>query len=143
MYGSKNVVLKQMAVYFAAGLIGGCAPGAYMSVKGVSNPVYVCGPSHVETLKNVVNVTSTVKGETVTANQGTSLEQHSSESSVSDSNVASEAINKATGGNDALDVQINRLSVGAYYMGFPGWTKENTWVKVKAGISENGKEKLQ
>jgi hypothetical protein len=135
-----NSVWKGVIVFSAVALMVGCAPKAYLTASSVPNPVLLGGPSHIKTENNVVKVKVVPIRAAVTQDVGTI---HSTQEVIKDedANKVSEEINKVTNGNNALDVQLSKMSVGAYYYGLGNLSVMKNWVSIKGGISEAGQEK--
>jgi hypothetical protein len=134
-----NNTWKGVLSFAMIALIAGCAPKAYLTTGSVPNPVLLGGPSHIKTEKKVVDVTVVPMKVAVTTNAGgASITQEATKEE--NANKTSEEINSVTHGNTALDVQLSKLSVGAYYYGLGNLSVIKNWVHIKGGLSEAGKE---
>jgi hypothetical protein len=130
---------KGVMVFASIALIVGCAPKAYLTAGSVPNPVLLGGPSHIKTEKKVVDVTVVPMSIAVSTDVGNArVTQEATKEEKA--NKTSEEIARVTQGNDALDVQLTKVSVGAYYYGFGNLSVIKNWVHIKGGISEAGKE---
>lgn len=133
---------KGVLVFASIALIAGCAPKAYLTAGSVPNPVLFAGPNHIKTAKKVVDVT-VVPMRVAVSNDVGSARFTQEAIKEENANKTSKAIINVTNGNDALDVQLTQLSVGAYFYGFGNLSVIKNWVHIKGGISEAGKEKKQ
>ena len=139
MKSKTGKALNSAITMLTVGLLVGCAPSAYLTAKDVPTPVLLCGPSHMQTNKNVISVTAVGKNETLYAGDANSTVLGQSKR-VADSGLASVEINKVLQGNNTADIQLNKVAVGSYFTGIGNWTIEKTYVKIKGGMTEAGKE---
>lgn len=123
-------------------VIVGCAPKAYMTAGSLPNPVLLGGPSHIKTEKASVRVKVVPTSTTVSKDVGT-IRVSKEFVKEEDADKAEKEIAKVTQGNNALDVQISKMSVGAYYYGLGNLSVIKNWVSIKGGLSESGKEVQQ
>jgi hypothetical protein len=133
-----NSVCKGLLAFVSVAAMIGCAPAAVMNLSTVPNPVLLAGPSHFKTEKKTVDVEVTCAR----------VEVSNGNSSVSavipaESDKGAKEVIKALPNSDALDVQLKKLTIGAYNYGLGSLGVMKNWVRVRGGFSEGGKEKQQ
>jgi len=132
-------VWKGIIAFSTIALIVGCAPKAYLTAGSVPNPVLLGGPSHIKTENKVLDVQ--VVPMRVAVSQDVGKVRVTSEAvKDEDADKAAKAIAKITQNNETLDVQLYKLSVGAYYYDLGNLSVMKNWVHIKGGLSETGKE---
>ncbi|MCK9418675.1 MAG: hypothetical protein M0R70_04760 [Nitrospirae bacterium] len=133
---------KNLITFVAIVCVTGCAPSAYLTVSSVPNPVLLAGPSHIETYRNDVDVEVLYSHTETWTDYGYGVSAQQTTTRIEGPNKASAAVFRATQGNDALDVHVSGMQVGAWVSGLPFFVGvlEN-WINIKGGVAETGKDK--